>query len=87
MKGPSSWSSNESKSLNFAHRGTERKVMFSLPTTNKAASVKHLSSMPSEDEVLAPSDVKYKVKSVDKRKKRGHSESTAIYYVELEEVE
>lgn len=87
MKGPSSWSSKQEKAENFTW-GEGKKVMFLLPSTKKAASITHLSSMPSEKEVLAPSDAKYRIKSVEKKFQKTSSGKKEVYHhIELEEIE
>lgn len=58
--------------------------MFRLPSTDKGVSVNHLSSIPGENEVLAPGNVQYTIKSVTPKKIRGIKQ--IIYNVELEEV-
>ena len=80
MKGPSSWSSARDTADSFTH-GDANRVIFSIPSTKKAASINHLSSLPKENEVLAPSDAQYTIKGINKKKVKGRT----IYNIDLEE--
>ena len=79
MRGPSSWSSDEDSARTFSasSAGQQNSVIFTLPSTNKATSIKHLSMYPAENEVLASSNAEYTIKSIKKKDKK--------YYVNLEE--
>ncbi len=81
MKGTSSWSSRESVARNFAGMSTfGNNIVFVSETQSRGTSIRHLSTIPHEDEVVASKDASYVVKRTKKDKKSG------IMYVYLKEM-
>ena len=63
MGGTSSWSSNKDIASDFSlqDRKTKTAVLFEVERPGRATSIKHISHMPDEDEVLVHKDQKYKI--------------------------
>jgi hypothetical protein len=84
MKGPSSWSSEKSVAEKFSKAPSYKSgtsVVYSVPTAKKGTSIKHLSNMPFEDEVLVSSLAQYRIKDI----KKGKGKKPTM--IELEEIE
>ena len=74
MRGPSSWSSDESVAECFAtspevygYANGRAACLFQLPRMDKGTSIAHLSDMPLEAEVLASKDARYRVVGVSEK--------------------
>ena len=84
MKSISSWSSNIDVAVGYSAQQDigDRRVIFVNKKNKTASSIKHISSVPSEDEVLAPSTAKWKVTEI-----KSSSDSLGRYtLVEVEEI-
>lgn len=70
MNGVSSWSSEISVAKDFAttYDRNLRSVVFRLPKTNSGTAISHLSSLPSENEVLMSQQASFKITKVTKEK-------------------
>jgi hypothetical protein len=80
MKGASSWSSQEDIALGFLPQEGKR-VIFSLPRTDNGVSIKHVSMVPFEDEILISRKSKFRVKKIVVDNK----EKPPIHTIHLEE--
>lgn len=80
MLGTASWSTDISRASDFAHGSGAHPIVFTCKTQKRGTSIKHLSALPFENEVVVSKKASYMVKGARMDKKTG------IMHVELEEV-
>ncbi len=90
MKGASSWTSSEGVAHKFADGhandpSSQAQIIFKLDKANHGTSIRHLSSMPAENEVVLSDKVSFKITKVEEDKSWEQPNRAKVYNVYVQE--